>query len=216
MASPDHVLNTPDAWSVEGMPVAPPGRMSEDEFVAWCGDEVRAEWVDGEVIVMSPASADHDDLVGWLLAVLRPFAERHNLGTVRGPELQVRLIPGRRRIPDVLFVSTGRESILQANYVEGAPDLAIEIVSPDSQARDWREKYLDYQAAGVREYWVIDLASQRAEFYHLDDGGQYSRLEEVDGAITSQVLTGLRLPLAWLWPAGRPKVIDALGKLGLL
>jgi len=215
MASPDHALDTPHTWLSGDLPVAPPGRMSEDEFVAGCGEKARAEWVDGEVIVMSPVSVSHAQLNLWLAAVLRAFAERHALGTVLGPEVQIRL-PNRRRLPDLLFISAGRESILRDNHVEGAPDLAVEIVSPDSQARDWREKYLDYQASGVREYWVIDLASRRAEFYHLDEGGRYARLKEVDGAVTSRVLTGLRMPLAWLWPDARPKLIDALRELGLV
>jgi Uma2 family endonuclease len=45
---------------------------------------MRAEWVDGEVIMMAPVSDEHSDLDGWLLSLLRLFAEHHNLGLVRG------------------------------------------------------------------------------------------------------------------------------------
>ncbi len=96
--------------------------------------------------------------------------------------------------------------------------------TPDSEARDWREKYLEYQAAGVREYWVIDPMSEHMEACALTGGGpaktpaaasQYRRIGEKDGLIESTVLPGFRLRTAWLWPETRPKVPAALHELGL-
>src|SRR5687768_16717845 len=135
--------------------------MSEAEFLAWQDEDIRAEWVNGEVIVMSPASTKHVRLVGLLLQVIGIFARHYQLGEIFGPELQVHFEELRRwRVPDLLFVAADRLQIIKPTYVEGAPDLVIEIVSPDSLARDWREKYLEYEAAGVREYWVIDPMSE--------------------------------------------------------
>jgi Uma2 family endonuclease len=142
----------------------PDRRMTEEEFVAWCDEDTRAEWVDGEVVLMSPATAERADLNGWLNIVFRLYVEKRDLGVVLGPEFQVRLGPQRRRrVPDLLFVAKGREEIIRPNHVEGAPDVVMEIVSPDSVARDWRVKYLEYEAAGVREYWVLDPGSQQLE-----------------------------------------------------
>jgi len=201
--------------------VPPSERMTEEQFVHWCDEDTRAEWVDGEVIMMSPVSTEHTRLVRFLTSILEGFAEHHDLGEVFGPESQIRLpeTPSRR-VPDLYFISKARQGLIQKNHFDGPPDLCIDIVSPDSLARDWREKYLEYEAAGVKEYWVIDPASQHVEVYVLteqkDGPAKYRRLPEQEGAIVSTVLTGLRLPVEWLWPETRPKMLEAIEKLGLV
>ena len=62
--------------------IYPPGRMTEEEFLKWYPEDVRAEWIDGEVIMMSPANAEHSDLFIWLAAVLRFYVERRDIGKV--------------------------------------------------------------------------------------------------------------------------------------
>jgi len=198
---------------------APP-RMTEEEFTAWCDEDTRAEWVDGEIIMMSPVNTEHARVVRFLLSVLETFVEQHQLGEVLGPESQIRLRTPSRRVPDLFFVSKEREHLVERAHLAGPPDLCIEIVSPDSEARDWREKYLEYEAAGVREYWVIDPASQHVEAYALEeqtDGpAKYRRIAEQQGTIVSTVLTGLRFRVEWLWPETRPKMLEAIEKLGLI
>lgn len=200
----------------DGVAVPPEYPMTEEEFIAWCDEDTRAEWVDGEVVMMAPVSDEHSDLDGWLLSLLRLFAEHHNLGLVRGPEFPVRLgSQRRRRVPDLLFVSQARREILRRHHVEGAPDLVVEIVSPESLARDWREKYLEYEKAGVKEYWVIDPMAQHVELYVHSGPGGYKRVPEKDGTLTSSVLPGLRIRTEWLWPATRLLVLQALKELGV-
>jgi len=192
----------------------PRRRMTEDEFVAWCDEDVKAEWVDGEVIVHSPANVRHVELAGFIVSVMRAFAEQRDLGRVLGPEFQIRFGPQRRRrVPDILFVAKARLDIIQTNHIEGAPDLVMEIVSPDSPARDWRDKYLEYEAAGVREYWVIDPLAEQMEAYALGDDGHYARIEEQDDAIHSTALPGFYLKPAWLWQDPLPKVVEVLREL---
>src|SRR4051812_44620337 len=75
-------------------PAAPPNRrMTEREFVAWASrySKLRAEWVDGKVLILTPDNADHDDLQGWLRSVLGSYVEEKDLGIVRGPNFWVRL-----------------------------------------------------------------------------------------------------------------------------
>ena len=87
----------------------PGRRMTEREFVEWVDDKTRAEWVDGEVIVMSPMSDDHDEFAFWLRTVVQSFVRYHDLGRVKGPDFMVRLPRRRRRrIPDLLFVAKAR------------------------------------------------------------------------------------------------------------
>ena len=202
---------------VESPVVTPHPRMTEEEFVAWCDEDTKAEWVDGEVIMPSPANLQHVTLAGFLLIVVRLFATQRGLGRAYGPELQVRFSAlRRRRVPDLLFVATERMNILKPTEVDGAPDLIVEIVSPDSPARDWREKYLEYETAGVREYWVVDPMSQRFEGYTLSAESRYALIEEKAGVVHSAVLAGFFLKPAWLWQEPPPNPLEVLRELGVL
>ncbi|BCX03621.1 MAG: hypothetical protein KatS3mg053_1559 [Candidatus Roseilinea sp.] len=88
--------------------------------------------------------------------------------------------------------------------------MVVEVVSPDSVARDWREKYLDYQAAGVCEYWVVDPLSEQVEAYALNAEKQYERIEMQDDKIASRVLPGFYLKPSWLWQDELPNPMDVL------
>jgi Uma2 family endonuclease len=192
-------------------------RMTEQQFVAWAGrqEDLRAEWVDGEVIIMSPASVEHEQLLIWLFNVLHPFVEHHDLGVILGSNVTVRLASQkRRRIPDLLFVSTSRQGLIKQNHVEGPPDLIIEVVSPDSQTRDRRKKHSEYEKGGVREYWILDPLSQRMEAYTLE-GGEFVALESKKGVIRSALLDGFYLRSAWLWRRPLPKVVEIQKELGI-
>jgi len=187
--------------------------MSEEEFVEWCGPKPRAEWVEGEVLFMAPVSFRHADLSAWLLSIIRMYARRKDLGVAVGGEFYVRLA-NRRRLPDVLFVSKSHLSLLKENHLEGPPDLIMEIVSPESESRDWREKYLEYQRAGVLEYWIIDPTSRRVEAYTLS-GGKYVAFVEQEGTLPSAAIPGFYLRPQWLWQDPLPSELDVLRELGV-
>lgn len=194
----------------------PGRRMTEEEFVEWCDAKTKAEWVDGEVLVMSPVTDPHSNINGWLLTLIRLFVEANDFGLVRGPEFQVRLAAQKqRREPDVLFVSKNRKDLIRHTYVDGPPDLIIEIVSPESVARDWREKYIAYKSAGVREYWVIDPSVNRMEVYALRNG-DYALINPVEGAVRSEVLPGFFIKPEWLWQDPLPKVAGIIKTLGIV
>jgi Uma2 family endonuclease len=207
---------TSDAWNIAEVPLAP-RHISEQEFERWvlATEGVRAEWVKGAIQMMSPASFEHFDLNGWLYRLLCDFVEAKKLGGIVAFDCMVRLDGGEtRRIPDILYVSEARRSLMKPTYFEGPPDLAVEIVSNDSQSRDWREKFLEYEASGLREYWIVDPMSQRIETYSPGEDGKYVRIAEVDGKIPSTVLPGFYLRNAWLWANPRPTVSSLLGELG--
>lgn len=198
--------------------------MTEHEFTDWIGGENRGEWVDGEVVMMTPAGVEHNRLALWLASVLELYVRRHDLGVVLWDTLVHLPEQKRWRVPDLCFLAKGRAELLRETHLEGPPDLAVEIVSPESQARDWREKYLEYEAAGIQEYWVLDPMSRRAEFYAMIRSeterspavhpAKYRRLNEKDGAVASTVLPGFELRLSWLWDP-RPDVLSVLEQLGV-
>lgn len=195
--------------------VAAPRRMSEEEFEAWCDEDVKAEWIDGEVIVHSPAQARHVLIAGFLLNTMGLFVRHTDLGVVMGPEFQIRL-PRRRRVPDVIFIRKDRLQLIQRTHLDGPPDLAVEIVSPDSVERDWREKYLEYEANGVGEYWVIDPSNEQVRVYVLNDQRQYAAVPEENGVLKSAALPGFWVRSEWLWQEPLPNPLDVLRQLGII
>ncbi len=211
-------LNKPADLDFRDWEVTIPESLSEDEFQSWAMQhESRVEWVNGKVVVMAPASRKHVQLTGWIQSLLLIVVQQQQLGEVLGPEFMVRLRKGEksRRVPDVLFVTSARKSLLKRTYLDGAPDLAIEVVSPDSVARDWREKYLAYEAAGVREYWVIDPLSRLMEVYALKRKKFQVVAPATDGTVASAVVPQFRIRPSWLWNDALPSVLDTLRDLGL-
>lgn len=189
--------------------------MTEGEFVDWAGEKVRAEWVDGKVELMSPVSVDHDQLTTLFIGLIQWIANAGDAGSVHGAEVMVRLpAQSRRRLPDIKFVCKERSAIIQKNCIEGAPDLIVEVVSPDSVARDYRDKYQDYLAAGVREYWIVDPLSQSVEV-HVLKGKKYVPLVEIDGVVTSTVIPQFKLRPAGLWKQPLPSLAKSLKEMGI-
>ncbi len=204
--------------TVAGERKPPPGRMTYEEFLAWADEDTLAEWVDGEVIMLSPASRQHQELSDFLGAVILIYVETHNLGWVCSAPFQMKLgpdLPGRE--PDLLFVSRERMDIVRETYLDGPADLVVEIVSPESVARDRGEKFVEYEAAGVGEYWLLDPERRRAEFYHLgvDDNYQVA-LPDAEGVYRSKVLPGFWLRVEWLWERPLPPVLDVLRELKVI
>ena len=192
---------------------APP-RISYEEYLA-CSDENKiVEWVNGEVIESMPPKVIHQTLNNFLNKLLSVFVELFNLGYVGIAPLEVRIAKNNSREPDVVFVSRKRMNIVNDDRIDGAPDLIIEIVSKDSVQRDREDKFDEYEAAGVREYWIIDNRPRRhsAEFYRLNRDGHYDRAEIVNNVFRSQVLPGFWLHTDWLWQKF-PNALAALDEI---
>ena len=91
------------------------------------------------------------------------------------------------------------------------------IITSDSIARDRGDKFVEYEAGSVTEYWLIDPLRQQAEFYQLAADGRYRLvLPDAGGTYHSRVVSGFRLRPAWLWAEPLPKVLDVARELGLL
>jgi Uma2 family endonuclease len=193
----------------------PVGKLSFEEFLAWCDEDTWAEWVDGRVVMVSPASDRHQNLADFLTAVLRIYAESRNLGVVRSAPFLMRLpnIPSGRE-PDLLFVAAAHRDRLKETHLDGQADLVVEIVSPESRLRDRGEKFAEYELGGVPEYWIVDPDLRRADFYRLDPQGRY-RLAEPDagGAYWAGVIPGFWLRVEWLWQEPLPSPIRAVAEI---
>jgi len=200
-------------------PKAPPqGKITFEEFLAWADEDTRAEWEDGAVIMASPASRKHQNLSDWLGAILQIYVRRRKLGELLSAPFLVLLQEIEQgREPDLLFIKTENLPRLQPTYLEGPPDLVVEIVSPESVSRDRGRKFVEYESEGVPEYWLIDPIRRQAEFYQLGQDSLYHpALPDGDGIYHSLSVEGFWINVNWLWLEPLPDELEILGRLGLL
>jgi len=185
--------------------------MTYEEFLAWASDDIRAEWVEGKVMLMSPVSTRHQDIVVFLIIWLSLHVSRYKLGRVMTAPYQMRLRqPPRGREPDILFVAKANVGKINKQYLDGPADLVVEVISPESTGRDRGDKFNEYEMAGVREYWLIDPQREQVEFYQLNLQGRYElALDGHSGQYVSQVIPGLTVDASWLWQDPPPPVWEA-------
>jgi len=148
------------------------------------GGDQRVELVRGEVLEMAPVGIEHAQIVGRLTSWLVTFVEQKHLG-IAGTELGVVLArdPDVVRAPDISFISATRlPAADRERFFEGAPDLAVEVVSPADKAGEMQQKIREYLAAGARLVWLADPRSRTLTAYHPSgDAHVYAGDEEVTG-----------------------------------
>ena len=213
----NNTTEAPEMQIVYEQPGPTPPHMTFEEYLASGDEPIMSEWVDGEVIFMSPASAKHQRLGSLLLQTLGLYVETHKLGEVFYAPFVMKIESAKSgREPDLLFVSRERAHLIEKTYLNGPADLVVEIVSPESVERDRKEKFAEYEAAGIKEYWLIDPDRQTAEFYELGADGRYrAAATETDGIYRSKVINGFFIRIAWLWQTPSP-TLDALRELKLI
>src|SRR5205823_12157084 len=141
--------------------------------------------------IITSVNFQHADLFSFVFALFHGFVDDRDLGRVLTEPFQIRFARQKsRRSPDLFFVSSETVAKIREQNLEGAPDLILEIISPDSQSRDRREKYLEYESAGVPEYFIVDPLSKSLEAYALKKDKKYHRIESKNGSIHSKVLSG--------------------------
>jgi Uma2 family endonuclease len=146
-------------------------RKTVEDLHALPGD-VRAELLDGAIYVSPSPSREHQASVLVVARRLSEWAERGGGGRVFVAPFDVRLPSGDVVQPDVLWISAGRLAILRRDGVHGAPDLAVEVVSPSNAERDRIVKRTVFARNGVREYWIVDPETRSLEVFRLA-GGTY-------------------------------------------
>ncbi|HZV03527.1 MAG TPA: Uma2 family endonuclease [Gemmataceae bacterium] len=184
-----------------------------EDFYLLIKDGEKGDLIDGVIYMSSPENTDANSLFMWLGGLIHLFVEERELGEVFGSRVAFRMDEPQGPEPDIAFVRTERLHLVKRGYVEGPPDLAIEIVSPDSVDRDYVQKREQYRQAGVQEYWIVDEMEQRVVLLRLNAAGAYREVKPRKGALHSQVLYGFWLRPEWLWQEPRPKKATVLAEI---
>ena len=192
--------------------------MSYEAFLAWADEDIHAEWVDGEVIIFMPPGYRHQAVISFLCQLLGLFVEADDLGVVLVAPFEMRARPGgSAREPDLLFVARAHLDRLTPERLVGPADLVVEVISDSSVGRDREEKFREYAAAGVPEYWLFDPrpGQQRAGFFRLTEAGTYEPARvDAEGRYHAAVVPGFWLDPNWLWQEPLPKVAPLLAAMG--
>lgn len=196
-----------------------PKQLTYEEFLREY-DGRYAEYVEGEVIEPMSVTQRHDDLTLFLKALLRFFVEAKKSGKIHGEPYQMKMVfdgKTKGREPDIFFVATENLDRVKEQFFDGAADLVIEVVSPESVMRDTQDKFEEYESAGVKEYWIIDPHRRTANFYGFDEGGKYKMLPiSIDGRFESRIVEGLWINTDWLWQEELPNLMEILKEWNLI
>ena len=173
-------MATPEAT---GLTVADLEAMPEDMVIR--------HLIDGELFVVPPPTIRHQRVVTEILWRLRSYVDKHGGVALTAPT-GVRLSDRDMPEPDVLVVGVEHRHRLGERYVEGPPDLVVEVSSPSTRRLDLVRKRRQYERFGVPEYWFVDLDADRIEVYVLE-GASYAApaVAERGHTVRSVVLAGL-------------------------
>ncbi|MHC5044742.1 MAG: Uma2 family endonuclease [Planctomycetota bacterium] len=157
------------------------------------GDIGRCELIRGELKMMIPAGGEHGRITGKLTCQLGNHVMSERLGTFYAAETGFILArdPDTVRAPDFAFTRSGREAAEVHGFVPGAPDLAVEVLSPDDRPGYVREKVAEWLEAGARAVWVIDPRARTVTTHEPDRAP--SVLGEGDALKGGDLLPGLEI-----------------------
>jgi len=133
--------------------------VTADELLAMPDDGYRYELVKGELRKMAPTGDEHGDLTMELAGALHQYVKEHHLGKVYAAETGFKLEsdPDTVRAPDIAFVA--REKVEKTGRLKGfrsgAPDLAVEVLSPSDRVSRVEEKVAEWLEGGARMVWVV-------------------------------------------------------------
>jgi len=166
------------------------GQWTYEDWLRLPDDGFRYEVLNGVLYMTPPPRIRHQLTLENLSRRLGNFVAERKLGWILFAPCGVRL-PGQPVPiqPDILFVRAERRDIIGEEYVEGAPDLVVEVLSPSNWLYDRTEKFRAYQEAGVPEYWIVDYSARTIEVFVLE-GSTYALLGKfgVGETVYSQVL----------------------------
>lgn len=179
-------------------------------------DGKHAEWLpSGEVIIVSNNTL-HQQILTFLVSLLRLFLGIKNVGELLLAGVPMQLskdLPTRE--PDILIILNEHLDRIKPTFVDGAADICIEIVSPESVSRDYGDKFKEYEAAGVREYWLLDPERHVFDIHVLQPNGLYARNPvDAQGRVVSMLLPGFALDPALVWRESLPNGLELLRLLG--
>jgi Uma2 family endonuclease len=162
--------------------------------------------------MFSPATPRHEDVFGFLMALMRLYVTRRGLGRVFGSRLPMRLKPRTLPEPDILFVLKDRLGLITEKFLDGPADLVVEVLSAGTRRHDLEKKRPLYHEHRVPECWFVDQQNQEIIVDYLEGETYHSKTVNT-GRVESKIISGFWIEAEWLWPEPLPDELEILGKI---
>jgi Uma2 family endonuclease len=164
------------------------------KFYEDIGPDKKWEFINGQVVVHSPATNQHNRITARLLKLLAIWVDEKELGQVTCEKTLCRF-PRNDYEPDIVFYGKAKAAQIEPDtLLHPIPDMIVEVLSPTTEANDRGVKFEDFQAHGVEEYWLVDPQRETVE-QHLLENGRYVRQDLSGGEVASRAVAGFQIPL---------------------
>ena len=181
------------------------GIWTEEEYLKLSDHTGRLEYTSGRIEELPAPTIEHQLILKHLFRRLDAFVEERRLGIVLFSGTRVFLEPDKFRDPDIVFNFAAKHARSGRRYYKSA-DLVMEIVSddPGSRIRDCEKKVIDYAAAGIAEYWIVDSETKQITVNALAGTSYETHGAFNEGELaTSKLLTGFAVDVATVFAEGR-------------
>ena len=170
------------------------------DYVTLPDDGRRYEILDGELAVTPAPGRRHQTIVGELFSLLHAHVKARGLGQVFVSPFDVILDDTSIVQPDIVYIAGARLSIVAERGVEGAPSLAVEVISPSTRQRDRNAKLQLYARHGVPHFWIIDPETRSIDAYVLRSGAYVLEAHAAgDDPLRAEPFPDLAIPTPTFW-----------------
>ncbi|MEW6238353.1 MAG: Uma2 family endonuclease [Candidatus Omnitrophota bacterium] len=149
-------------------PISTPIQFTYEDYLHF-SDDKRYEIIEGEVYMVPSPFTNHQQVSRRLERLIEDYVMARDLGEIFDAPLDVVLSDIDVVQPDIFFISNKNSGIITYKNIQGAPDLAIEILSPSSDHKDKVLKKKLYAKYGVKEYWLVDPDAKQIQVFTLKD-----------------------------------------------
>jgi len=191
--------------------IVKPG-VSEEEFYRLADEDSDWEYLDGRIVMYSPASERHENIFRFLLTLLSAFLDEKGGALVRGSRYPMRLDANWSPEPDILVIRENRRHLMTPQRLEGPADMVIEIVSESDPGLDYREKLPRYRRAGIEEIWIVNPFENQVLVEVKTDAGYAARTFSI-GRLESAVVPGFWIEVDWLWQKNPPSTFQCVREM---
>jgi len=191
--------------------IVKPG-LTEDDFYQLTDEDSDWEYLDGRIVMHSPASDRHEDLFRFLLTLLSGYLGETGGAVVRGSRYPMRLDADWSPEPDIMVVRHSQRQLMTPRRLEGPADMVIEIASESDPKLDYREKLPRYRQAQIEEIWIINPFANEV-LVEIKTPSGYTSNTLSSGRLQSAVVGGFWIQVAWLWQQELPPPLGCLREM---